>query len=202
MSNKTVGRAFMSSQERCIGDELVADDPTRQWQTGDRAAALAAALEAVGPSLHAIARRIANDDAADVVQEALLRVWDHPERFDSNRGTLGGYLLVTTRGTALDHIRQAQRRRLREQRGSNVLDITPAREPIDEDLMARLRIAVDGLQDEQQALIAIAFFRGVSYRKIASELGVPEGTVKSRMRRTLTRLRDDLRLEDDETSSS
>ena len=193
----------MSSQERCIGDELFADDPTRQWQIGHRAAALAAALEAVGPSLHAVARRIAGNDAADVVQEALLRVWDHPERFDSSRGTLGAYLLVTTRGTALDHIRQAQRRRLREQRGSNVLDIAPAREPIDEDLMARLRTAMDGLQDEQHELIAIAFFRGVSYRKIAAELGVPEGTVKSRMRRTLTRLRADLRLvEEDVTSRS
>jgi len=188
----------MSGQERCIDHELVADDPTRQWQLGDHTAALAAALEAVGPSLHAVARRIANEDAADVVQEALLRVWHHPERFDSSRGTLGAYLLVTTRGTALDHVRQAQRRRLREQRGSNVRDIAPTREPVDEDLMARLRTAVDGLQEDQHQLIAIAFFRGVSYRKIAAELGVPEGTVKSRMRRTLTRLRSDLRLVDDD----
>jgi RNA polymerase sigma-70 factor (ECF subfamily) len=182
--------------------DLDIDDATPRWQSGDHAAAMVTAFSRAGPALLALARRmVGNDDAADIVQEALLRVWNHPERFDPARGTLGAYLIVTTRGTALDHIRQVQRRRLREQRGSDCSDVGPAPEPIDALLLSRLQTAVDALRADQHELIDIAFFRGVSYRQIATELGLPEGTVKSRMRRTLTRLRDDLRstVADDDT---
>jgi RNA polymerase sigma-70 factor (ECF subfamily) len=186
----------MSDHDEFCSMVLAPDEVTRRWQAGEHAAALAAAIGASGVSLHAIAKRIAGiDDAADIVQEALLRVWNHPERFDATRGTLGAYLLVTTRGTALDHIRRTQRRRVREQRGGVLdldVDLDQVPESIDADLISRLRIALNGLPDDQHELIAIAFFGGVSYRKIATRLGMPEGTVKSRMRRTLTRLREDL----------
>lgn len=130
--------------------------------------------------------------AEDTVQEVLLRLWSRPERFDAGRGSLRAFLLADVHGRGVDLIR-ANEARLRRQ-----LEAASTREAVGDDpeeevgqrlLGERVRHALAVLPPEQRAAIDLAYFQGRSYREVAGILGEPEGTVKSRIRLALDRLR-------------
>jgi RNA polymerase sigma-70 factor (ECF subfamily) len=130
--------------------------------------------------------------AEEVVQEVFLRLWNEPEKYDAARGSLRAYLLAQTHGRSVDLVRAESARRAREERDArrtaeSGYDIE--REVEDLTLAEHVRHALAGLTDAERAAIELAYFGGHSYREVAVLLDQPEGTVKSRIRAGLTRLR-------------
>ncbi|HLF41866.1 MAG TPA: sigma-70 family RNA polymerase sigma factor [Acidimicrobiia bacterium] len=159
-----------------------------------RQEALAEAYRRHAGAVFALARRLLVDRALaeEVVQEVFLRLWNTPDKFDPERGTLRSYLLAQSHGRAVDLLRSETSRRAREQRDAaataeggydlehEVLDLAVAEE---------VRSALATLSPGERAAIELAYFGGHTYREVASLLDEPEGTVKSRIRTGLRRLR-------------
>jgi RNA polymerase sigma-70 factor (ECF subfamily) len=146
---------------------------------------------------YALARRLLNDNqlAEEILQEVFLRLWNNPERFDSERGSLRAYLLAQTHGRAVDLLRSETARRRREEREARE---APAfgddieRQVIDLTVSEKVKEVVAGLPNDERRAIELAYFGGHTYRQVAVMLETPEGTVKSRIRSGLRRLRTDL----------
>jgi RNA polymerase sigma-70 factor (ECF subfamily) len=142
----------------------------------------------------ALARRIVGDRtlAEEVVQEVFLRVWNEPEKFDPHRGSLRAYLLAKTHGRSVDLVRAESSRRSREERRARLTaeaGYDLEREVWDLTLAEHVRHALAGLTADERAAIELAYFGGHTYREVAVLLEQPEGTVKSRIRSGLLRLR-------------
>ena len=148
-------------------------------------------------AIHRRARAMCGpDDAADVVQEVLLRLWRNPAGFDPAKGTLRTYLLVMTRGVALDMLRSRVRRRRRDQRAMLLLTPTDAMgERLTFDLVAhqetaaQVRTALALLDPRHRRAIQHRFFDDVSFSEAARRDGIPEDTAKSRVRLGLRHMR-------------
>jgi RNA polymerase sigma-70 factor, ECF subfamily len=141
-----------------------------------------------------LAQRIVGDRAMaeEVVQEVFLRIWNEPDKFDPARGTLRSYVLAHTHGRSVDVVRSEASRRAREGRearrtAESGYDLE--REVLDLTLAEQVRDALAGLSDGERSAIELAYFGGHTYREAAVLLGEPEGTVKSRIRSGLSRLR-------------
>lgn len=148
-------------------------------------------------SLLGLANRLVRDRrlAEDVVQEVFVRLWNRPERFDPDRGSLRAFLAAETHGRAVDLMRSEDARRLREEQdsGSRQLAVTIEHEVVEASYAAQVRQALESLSPEEKKALDLAYFGGLSYRQVALALGEPEGTVKSRIRRALSRLQHELR---------
>lgn len=159
--------------------------------------ALAEAYRRHAGAVYALAARVLSDRtlAEEVVQEVFLRLWNHPDRFDPDRGTLRSFLLATCHGRAVDLIRSESARRGREEREARQqaergYDLE--HEVWDLVLAEQVREALGALPEGERQAIELAYFGGRTYREVASALGQPEGTVKTRIRSGLRRLRDEL----------
>ncbi|MGI8796237.1 MAG: sigma-70 family RNA polymerase sigma factor [Acidimicrobiia bacterium] len=130
--------------------------------------------------------------AEDVVQEVFLRLWNQPDKFDAGRGSLRSYLLAQTHGRSVDLVRSESSRRVREEREARSTaeaGYDLEREVWDLALEEHVREALAALSDGERAAIELAYFGGNTYREVAELLDEPEGTVKSRIRSGLLRLR-------------
>ncbi len=180
----------------------------QDWSTLDDAALVAAIEGATQEALaevynrhsgavHGLARRILRDEtlAEEITQEVFLRLWNNPEKFDANRGSLRSFLLAHTHGRSVDLIRSESARRTREDRDArlavgetqNVED-----EVWDMALAEQIKNALSSLIEGERKAIELAYFGGHTYREVADLLGEPEGTVKSRIRSGMKRLRSEL----------
>lgn len=159
--------------------------------------ALAEAYRRHAGAAYALARRLLNDKelAEEILQEVFLRLWNNPERFDPERGSLRAYMLAQTHGRSVDLLRSETSRRRREERDareSPVLSDDIEREVIDLNVSEKVKEVVAGLPPDERRAIELAYFGGHTYRQVAIMLEAPEGTVKSRIRSGLRRLRSDL----------
>jgi RNA polymerase sigma-70 factor (ECF subfamily) len=159
--------------------------------------ALAEAYRRHAGAVYGLARRLlaAPALAEEVVQEVFLRLWNQPDRYDPERGTLRSYLLSHTHGRSVDLLRAEGARRAREER--DLRATAEAGYDLEHevgDLAAadQVRRAVNALPGTEREAIELAYFGGRTYREVASQLGQPEGTVKSRIRSGLRRLRGEL----------
>jgi RNA polymerase sigma-70 factor (ECF subfamily) len=147
----------------------------------------------------ATARRVVLNPhvAEEVVQDVFLRYWKAPERFDEARGSLRGFLVTSAQNGAIDVLRSDRTRRVRDDRHGRAQ--TTVTDTVDEALRRRdsaaVRSAVLRLNDQERAAVVLAYFGGYSYREVARLVGLPEGTVKTRIRNGLRRLQHMLRAE-------
>lgn len=156
--------------------------------------ALAEAYRRHAGASFALARRLLADPqlAEEVLQEVFLRLWHRPDRFDPERGSLRSYLLAQTHGRAVDLLRSETSRRKREERDAReTADSGPdiEREVIDLTVAERMKNIVASLPTDERQAIELAYFGGHTYRQVAVLLDAPEGTVKSRIRSGLRRMR-------------
>ncbi len=148
--------------------------------------------------LTAVAVRVTADrDAADeVVQDVLVHLWEHPLRFDPDRGSLRAYLVVLARRRAIDWVRRERARRPSEAVARKLADAPdhPAAETVvvREATAAMVRRGVVDLPHPLREVVELAFFDGCTYREVATRLTIPEGTAKTRIRTALRRLADQL----------
>lgn len=152
-----------------------------------------------GRSVYALASRILGDpaEAEDLTQDVFTLAWKNAARYDPARGAVAAWLLVTTRTRAIDRIRA---RRSRPQSGSDddgrkmaaIPDGSPSVDVIvatSQDA-ARVRGALADLPVDQRDALELAYFQGLSHSEIAERTGIPLGTIKTRIRSGLQRLRD------------
>ena len=159
-----------------------------------RQEALAEAYRRHAGAVFALSRRLLVDRALaeEVVQEVFLRLWHRPEKFDPERGSLRSFLLAQTHGRSVDILRSEVSRRQREERDARETaesgyDIEHA--VVDLAVADDVREAMAVLPASERAAIELAYFGGHTYREVATLLDEPEGTVKSRIRSGLRRLR-------------
>jgi RNA polymerase sigma-70 factor (ECF subfamily) len=159
--------------------------------------ALAEAYRRHAGAAYGLACRLLNDKslAEEVLQEVFLRLWNRPERFDAERGSLRSYLLAQTHGRSVDLIRSDTSRRKREERDareSPAMSDDIEREVVDLTVAEQVKEVVAALPEDERQAVELAYFGGHTYRQVAVLLGAPEGTVKSRIRSGLRRMRQDL----------
>jgi RNA polymerase sigma-70 factor (ECF subfamily) len=164
-------------------------------------AALAEAVRRHRGSVVAFARRLVGDHerAEDIAQEVFLRLWERSDRFDTERGSLRTFLLAVTHGRALDVVRSDAARRAREERDAT--RTSTSAQTVDGLVVAQTvagatRVALAQLPDAERRAVELAYLGGHSYRVVAKLLDEPEGTVKSRIRSGLARLRTALAAQD------
>lgn len=146
-----------------------------------------------GGSLFCAALRVlsSRDLAEDVVQDVFVALWRNPGQFDPSRGALRPFLLARSHGRAVDVVRSEAARRHREEGDAHEVG---APRSVEDDVLdfvvgERLREAVASLCPTEREAISLAYFGGHTYVEVASLLGIPEGTAKSRIRSGLARLR-------------
>ena len=159
-----------------------------------RQEALAETYRRHAGAVYALARRLLSDHtlAEEVVQEVFLRLWGAPEKFDAERGSLRSYLLAQCHGRSVDLIRSEQSRRdreLKEHRQQAEAGYDIEHEVWDLAVADHVREAISDLPVEERRAIELAYLGGHTYREVAVLLGQPEGTVKSRIRAGLRRMR-------------
>ena len=159
-----------------------------------RQEALAEAYRRHAGAVFALARRLLVDStlAEEIVQEVFLRIWNQPEKFDSERGSLRSYLLAQCHGRSVDLLRSETSRRLREERDARrtaEAGYDLEHEVVDLSVAERVKEALATLPEMEREAISLAYFGGHTYREVADMLEEPEGTVKSRIRAGLKRLR-------------
>ena len=184
----TITDASLADADRFALQRMVRGDHDALAEVYDRHARL----------LYSLALRIVGrqPDAEDVLQEVFTQVWRQAARYDTSRGTVAGWLVMLTRSRALD--------RLRRERGAPTTDIewasvdvvdpgtTVDLQLVTAEQAARVRVALEALPEAQRVPLELGYFEGLSQSAIAARLGVPLGTIKTRMRQALLRLRDAL----------
>lgn len=157
------------------------------------------ALEALywrhGSAVVTFARSMLRDVslADDVVQDVFLWLWERPDRFQPERGSLRNFLLLQARGRAIETIRNREARCRREERAARLDGHGGFAEGVEDATLVaddhrRLHSVLFVLNDNERAAIELAFFGGMTYQEVAASLCLAEGTVKSRIRRGLQRL--------------
>jgi RNA polymerase sigma-70 factor, ECF subfamily len=165
---------------------------------GDRAA-MAELYDRYVHAVFSLAYRIVTlpADAEDVVQEVFTQAWRQAVRYDATRATAAGWLLNITRTRAIDRVR-ANRTRQRVSGSDDQIESAPAtnedqeQRAIDGERAARVRAALASLGQAQRKAIELAYFGGLSHGEIAAKLQEPLGTIKTRIRSGLLKLREAL----------
>ncbi|MGH7716157.1 MAG: RNA polymerase sigma factor [Vulcanimicrobiaceae bacterium] len=129
----------------------------------------------------------APDDAQDCVHDVFMRVWQNGEVYSPERGSMRSFLIACVRNEALTRRRADARHRAIEAR-ETLADTATDFEVVDHVERARIRRALDTLSSEQRHALELAYFGGLTHREIATALGEPLGTIKSRLAMALRKL--------------
>jgi RNA polymerase sigma-70 factor, ECF subfamily len=156
--------------------------------------ALAEIFDRLGPAVYGGALRVLGNGATaqDVVQEVFVQLWRHPDRYDPAAGPLRSYLIMLARHRAVDMLRSELRRAARQERNYQLTGEQPTRSACEEAMAVEtaslVRDAVRALPEGQRQVVELAYFAGLSCREVARQVGIPEGTAKSRLRLARARL--------------
>lgn len=171
----------------------------RRLVYGDESA-LAEAYTAYGGLVRAVAARVTHSTAAaeDVAQEVFAQLWTRPYAFDAGRGTLRTWLSMLAHRRAVDWVRSEARHRKDARADDSALHAIPDASPgpdeaaLHRERSLRLHTALAELPQPQREVVHLAYFAGRTYRQAAVELGIPEGTAKTRLRTALRTLAETL----------
>ena len=188
------GKTAMNADSREADSALVARVKGRD------AEALALLYDRHAGRLMGLAQRILGDtgEAEEVLQEVFLYVWKAAAAFDPARGPVLAWLLVATRSRSIDRLRS---RRTGRSGGTVALEEAPetaSRQDVEADAAgreweARCRAAIGELPEDQRRALELAYFEGLTHQEIAQRTGTPLGTVKTRVRLGLMKLRERIR---------
>ena len=183
------GRLTGVEREVSLRERLIARDEQ----------ALAELVEIASPWMLNVAKGMLQDEdeAEEVVMEAFRTAWHNVTPAGEGYPGLMPYLLRITRHRAIDRLRGRRRRERKIQAAALMDDRTSAVAPVEPDEAGRpgwhvhtqVHSALDGLSPDQRAVVRLAYFDGLTQSEIASQLGIPLGTVKTRLRLAFDRLR-------------
>jgi RNA polymerase sigma-70 factor (ECF subfamily) len=149
--------------------------------------------------IYSLALRILGDatEAEDVVQDVFSQAWRQAARYSASRGAVGAWLLTLARSRAIDRLRARRSRpagATDDRAVGQVVDAAPTvdAQVLSSEHVARVRAALDELPMLQRAAIELAYFEGLTHAEIAARLEQPLGTVKTRIRLAMLKLRDAL----------
>jgi RNA polymerase sigma-70 factor (ECF subfamily) len=172
------------SLEEALADRLLRRDET----------ALREVIELYGGVVFGMARRVIADPslAEEIAQDTFVALWRRPGAFDPERGSLQAFLLGVARNKAVDLVRREES--LRRRRESLIAEVASKSEAGDEQIAGvddreEIRRALGELSKVQREAVVLAYFGGRTYREVAVELNIPEGTAKTRLRDGLIKLR-------------
>lgn len=154
--------------------------------------ALAEAMARHSAAVHRMARTVFADEATaeEIVQDVFLDLWRRPERFDRGRGSLQTFLVGMARNKAIDRLRTFYVRRKMLDSLTDMAGITARRDEHDVvEVRSDLSDQIGKLPGPQREALTLAYYGGRTYKEVALELGIPEGTAKTRLRHALTKLR-------------
>jgi RNA polymerase sigma-70 factor (ECF subfamily) len=181
-------------------------DLVRRMQSGDERA-LGTFYDRWYPVVNGLVARMLKsaDDVEDVVEETFWQAWRQANRFAEGRGSVQTWLLTIARSRALDRLRATRRRRedsIDDDGGENLASLaeasfsTATNDPslaVEHNERSKLiRVALGELPQEQREALELGYFKGLSQSEIAERTGQPLGTVKTRMRLAMQKLRDRL----------
>lgn len=158
--------------------------------------AFASVYGAVAGSVLGVVRAVLRDQAQseEVAQEVLVEVWRTAPRYRRDRGTAINWILTLAHRRAVDRVRSVEAAAVRDHKAA-LLERTPEYDEVTEQVEARLereqvRRCLRTLTEIQHQAVTLAYYRGLTYRQVAEALSLPLGTVKTRLRDGLIRLRD------------
>jgi RNA polymerase sigma-70 factor, ECF subfamily len=173
-------------------DAVDSDEALITGAAGGDAGALARLYDRYAPPLLAAGERILGGrrDAEDVLHDVFVEVWQQAGDYDAVRGSVKSWLFLRMRSRAIDRLRLASKKNV--ELGEKVL-ATATREPAEDPALspdrAQVRITLGVLPPDQRVAIELAYFGGLSGAQIAAQLGVPLGTVKTRLALGMSKLR-------------
>jgi len=153
-------------------------------------AAFAALYDRLAPRVFGLIARVLRNrtDAEDVLQETFLQVWNQADRFDRARSVPLGWALMIARSRATDRLRRTPAPQS-DAPPEPLADADPVTGAMAGETAGRMAAALAGLPPEQAQLLRLAFYEGWTHERIAARLGLPLGTVKTRIRMGMARLR-------------
>ncbi|MFE7439753.1 sigma-70 family RNA polymerase sigma factor [Streptomyces chartreusis] len=158
--------------------------------------AFASVYDSVVSPVLGVARAVLRDQAQseEVAQEVLVEVWRTAPRYRPDRGSAINWILTLAHRRAIDRVRSVEATAARDHRAA-VMDHMPEYDEVSEQVEARIereqvRRCLRTLTDLQRQAVTLAYYRGLTYRQVAEALTLPLGTVKTRLRDGLIRLRD------------
>lgn len=189
--DSAVKRTGMSPHSTKAGDAALIG----RIVAGDEAA-FAELYDATSAMVFGLALRILGDRSAaeDVLMEVYGQAWRQADRFDPKRGSAATWLLAMTRSRAIDSLRAASKNQPSDPFEAANAVASDAPDPSEASAAAQqqrlVRNALSSLNHEQREVIELAYFAGLSHTEISAKLGQPVGTVKTRIRSGMLRLRE------------
>ena len=176
-------------------EQVTLESQLHRVALGDRQA-FDMVYEQLAPPVLGVARRVLRDpaQAEEVAQEVLVEIWRTASRFDPERGSVRAWALTMAHARAVDRVRSSDAAARRDARAAELM-VEPPFDQVVEAVEARLdrervRRCMEGLTELQRQSVTLAYYGGYTYSQVAHLLNSPLGTVKTRLRDGLARLRD------------
>ena len=192
VTNETNDRPSADSVVPVTNDDLLA-----RVALGDQSA-FAELYDNMAPRVLGLVKRLLRDHAQseEVTQEIFLEIWQNATRYDPNKGGASSWILTMTHRRAVDRVRASQASRDRDTK-IGIRDFDAEYDNVSETVQTtieheRVEKAMLRLTELQRQAVTLAYYGGLSHSEVAAQLSVPIGTVKTRVRDGLIRLRDEL----------
>jgi len=184
-------------EQRKIADDAAIDRQlVARVSAGDHSA-LSALYDRHGGMVYSIALSILRDpgNAEDVAQDVFITLWTRPDRYNPDVGRFAPWFYRVARNRSIDVIRQRRREVMPDEPAVFELmlgpsDDSPSDTVVERSQAERVRSALGGMPEEQRSLIELAYFGGLTQSQMSDHLDIPLGTIKTRVRTGLRRLRE------------